>query len=257
MLAIISPAKNMKVLPENEWGTQIFTQPDFIDNAAEIISELQKLEVDELSSLLKINNKLAIQNNDRYHNWNKKHSSENSMQAVFAFTGEVYRGIKVNDFADDDLSYLQNMLRILSAVYGVIKPLDLIQEYRMEMGLNYTVLGAKNFYAFWKQTITDTLNEAVEKSSGSKVLINLASKEYSSVIDERKFKFPVIEPVFYQENEGKLKMIVVYAKRARGMMARFIVENRLKNADDLKAFDCEGYYYDNARSTELRWVFVR
>jgi cytoplasmic iron level regulating protein YaaA (DUF328/UPF0246 family) len=179
------------------------------------------------------------------------------MPSVLAFTGEVYRGLKASEMRLDDLIYSQNVLRILSGLYGTLRPLDLIQEYRLEMGLKLSFSIGKSLYNVWKDDITMAINEAIENSPGNKVLINLASMEYFSAIDLKKLKFPVITASFYQERQGKIKMITVYAKRARGMMARFVIENRIDKWEDLKAFDYEGYYFDNDRSTEHELVFVR
>lgn len=257
MLAILSPAKDMKVLPQQEKATDLFTVPEFLNKSAGIITDLKKLKPVDLSELMKISDKLAVLNYDRYRNWKKEHEPDFSSQAILSFTGEAYRGLRAGEFNQSELEYSQGVLRILSGLYGVLKPLDLIQEYRLEMGTRHEFRGKKNLYEFWKQTATKTIDQAIAESPGDKVLINVASNEYASVIDFGKLKHRSITASFYQETEGEIKMIAVFAKRARGMMTRFIIENQIENVEDLKAFDSEGYYYDAKRSTDDKWVFVR
>lgn len=257
MLAILSPAKDMKVRPQQERATDVVTLPEFLNKSKGIITDLKKMKPNELVSLMKISDKLALLNYDRYRNWKKEHTIENSFPAVLSFTGEAYRGLRAADFSGDELEYAQKVLRILSGLYGVLKPLDLIQEYRLEMGTRHEFRKKKNLYEFWKAGLTKAVNNAIEDSPGDKVLINVASNEYFSAIDQKKLKHPVLTTSFYQENEGEVKMVAVFAKRARGLMSRFIIENKIEQVEDLKAFDTDGYYYDANRSTDEKWVFVR
>lgn len=257
MLAILSPAKDMKVTPQQERVTELYTLPEFVTKSKGIITDLKRLKPADLSSLMKISEKLAILNYDRYRNWNIEHTEENSYPAVLSFTGEAYRGLRAAEFDKEELEYSQKVLRILSGLYGVLKPLDLIQEYRLEMGTRHEFRKKKNLYDFWKVNVTKAINNAIDESPGDKVLINVASNEYFSAIDSKKLQFPVLTTSFYQESEGELKMIAVFAKRARGLMSRFIIENRIEKTEELKAFDSHGYYFDSERSTADKWVFVR
>ena len=257
MLAILSPAKDMKVLPQQQKATEIYTIPEFLNKSAGLIIDLKKLKPADLSQLMKISEKLAVLNYDRYQNWSKEHTAENASQAILSFTGEAYRGLHAADFSGNELEYSQSVLRILSGLYGVIRPLDLIQEYRLEMGTRHNFRGKKNLYEFWQTTVTKTIDQAVAESPGEKVLINVASNEYASAVDFKKLKHRTVIASFYQEQDGELKMIAVYAKKARGMLSRFIIKNQLEKLEDLKAFDAEGYYFDNKHSTDEKWVFLR
>ena len=257
MLAILSPAKDMKVQPHAPKATSIYTLPAFIRHSNLINKELKKLNQAELAGLMKISDKLAQLNYDRIRNWNPKHDANNASHAVLSFTGEAYRGLNAIDFSEMDLLYVQNTLRILSGLYGILQPLDLIQPYRLEMGTKHGFADSKNLYAFWSNQLTDALENAVDNSPGDKVLINVASSEYASAIDFKRMKSRVVTPLFYEENHGKLKMIAVYAKKSRGMMVRFMVKNKIEKIDDLKAFDSEGYFFDMNRSTDDEWFFIR
>ncbi|MDA3879706.1 MAG: peroxide stress protein YaaA, partial [Prolixibacteraceae bacterium] len=245
MLAILSPAKDMKVLPLQQRAASLHTQAEFLQQAGGLIDELRKFSKDELAKLMKISDKLALLNYDRYANWNKKHTAENASQVLYSFTGEAYRGLDAYSLSTDDAEYAQQTLRILSGLYGVIRPLDLIQPYRLEMGIKYGFRDKKNLYDFWGNKITESIDKAIDDSPGEKVLVNLASNEYSKAIDFKKLKHKVVTASFYEERNGKFKMITVYAKKARGMMARFIIQNRIEQLDDLKAFDTDGYYFSN------------
>jgi cytoplasmic iron level regulating protein YaaA (DUF328/UPF0246 family) len=257
MLAILSPAKDMKVLPQRQRATLVHAQAEFLKQAGGLIDELKKFNKDELAKLMKISDKLALLNYDRYANWNKKHTAENASQALYSFTGEAYRGLDAYSLSADDAEYAQQTLRILSGLYGVIRPLDLIQPYRLEMGTKYGFGDKKNLYDFWGSKITENIDKAIDDSPGENVLVNLASNEYAKSIDFKKLKNKTVTTSFYEERNGKLKMIVVYAKKARGMMARFIIQNRIEQLDDLKAFDTDGYYFSNENSREDNLVFVR
>lgn len=257
MLAILSPAKDMKVQAHAPKATSIFTLPAYIKQSGKINKELRKLDQADLADLMKVSGKLAQLNHERIRNWNPKHDTNNAAQAVLSFTGEAYRGLNAADFSEMDMLYVQNTLRILSGLYGVLQPLDLIQPYRLEMGIKHGFAGSKNLYTFWGNQLTDALEKAINLSPGDKVLINVASSEYASAIDFKRLKSRVVTPLFYEENHGKLKMIAVYAKKARGMMIRFMVKNQIDKVDELKAFDSEGYFFDNKRSTDDQWFFVR
>lgn len=247
----------MKVLPQESKTTEKYTIPEFLNKSKGLITDLKRLKPADLISIMKISDKLATINYDRYHNWNKEHTTENSSQAAFSFVGEAYRGLDAASLTTSQLDSLQNSLRILSGLYGVLKPLDLIQAYRLEMGTRNSFRGKKNLYEYWKTNNTRAISKAVEQSVGENVLVNVASKEYFASIDFKKFKHKVIVPSFYDDVNGDYKMVMVFAKRARGMMARFIAENNIEKVEDIKAFNARGYFYDSKKSTDENWVFVR
>lgn len=257
MLAILSPAKDMS--SEKYLGSikKEFTQPLFVDEANILMQELKKYSVDELASSMNMSKKLAVLNYERFMKWSAVHDKEQHRSAILSFTGEAYRGLEAASLSDDDLAYSQNVLRILSGLYGVLRPLDLIQPYRLEMGTKIIFAGHKSLYDFWKKKITQVLSEAVHHSPGDSVLLNLASKEYASAIDLKISNFKVINVSFYEEKDETRRMLTVYTKKARGMFARFLIANKIENAEDLKAFDSEGYYFDNRNSSETELIFVR
>jgi uncharacterized protein len=257
MLVILSPSQNMTVTSKHEVMELPFTVPQYIDKAESLISVLRKIEVDELADLLNISKNLALKNYFRVQNWTNKLTIRNSVISVFAFTGEAYRGLNANEFSVADLKHSQDVLRIISGLYGILCPLDLIQAYRLEMLTGLKIDRYNNLYEFWSELITRSLNKAIEDSPGEKVLINLASFEYFSAIHLKDLKYPIITPVFKEEKSGKLKMITVYAKRARGLMTSFIIKNRIERSEDLKAFTDEGYYFENELSKSNSWLFVR
>lgn len=257
MLAILSPAKDMEVFPFEFQDVVQFSEPQFLDKSARLVEELNRLNPSEFEQIMAVSQKLAHLNINRLLRWQRHHTVKNSMPSILAFTGEVYRGLRSSEMRLDDLLYSQNVLRILSGLYGSLRPFDLIQEYRLEMGLKYNFSIGKNLYEIWREDITNELNKAIANSPGDKVLVNLASKEYSSAIDLEKLNYPVVTASFFEERQGKLKMVTVYAKKARGTMARFIIENRIENIEDISAFYSDGYYFDNVRSTEKELVFVR
>lgn len=257
MLAIISPAKDMKVLPLENKAETNYSIPEFFQKSAGIISDLKKLKPKQLSELMKISNKLALINFDRYRNWQKEHTIENAAPALLSFSGEAYRGLQAGEFNQQQLAYSQNVLRILSGLYGVLRPLDLIQEYRLEMGTRHHFRGKLKLSDFWYAYLTKSIDKAVAASPGEKVLINLASNEYASVIDFKKLKCTVVNISFFQEQNGELKMVTVYTKKARGMITRYLIENQIEKLEELKAFDTEGYCFDNKRSSDKNWVFIR
>jgi uncharacterized protein len=257
MLVILSPSKDMAVNSRQSLEIKSVSIPQYLNKAETLIHQLKKMSFEEIADRMAISKKLAGLNFNRFHQWNKNHTLENSSPSIIFYTGEAYRGLKAADFSLEELHYSQNVLRILSGLYGILRPLDLIQAYRLEMGLGLPFKGIKNFRDFWCDVITSSLNKAIEESAGEKVLINLASAEYYSAINFSGLKFPVISPVFKEEKSGKLKMVTVYTKRARGMMTRFIIQNRIEKSEDLKAFSDEGYYFENRLSSCNNWLFVR
>lgn len=204
--------------------------------------------------LMDISEKLAELNWQRNQDWTLPFSLENARQAVFAFDGDVYTGLDVYSLPTEKLSVLQDKLRILSGLYGLLKPLDLMQAYRLEMGTSMAVGTKKNLYEFWKKTITDALNKELENEE---LFINLASNEYFSAVDVKKLKVPVITPEFKDYKDGKLKMISFFAKKARGLMVRYIIDNNVETLEELKNFNYEGYAFDANLSSENKLVFTR
>jgi cytoplasmic iron level regulating protein YaaA (DUF328/UPF0246 family) len=254
MIAILSPAKTINLT--NKVITNIHTQPVFLDRAIEIIDILKEYSPLELSSLMKINDELAETNFFRHIEWKVEHSASNSRQAILAYAGAVFQGLRAETFTEEQLEYTQEHVRILSGLYGLLRPLDLIQPYRLEMLTKLKNSKGKDLYVFWKETITAYLKEELIKDKEG-VLLNLASKEYSSAIDIEKLNTPVITPVFKEYKGGSYKNITIYAKRARGLMVRYMVENNINSVEEIKCFQEEDYQYNEELSTEKEWVFLR
>ena len=254
MLIIISPAKSLDFKSENK--TEKYTIPPFLDKSEILINELQKYSPNDISKLMNVSFKLAELNYERNVKWNKNFALENAKQALFAFTGEVFRGIDVKTFSTKDLENSQNYLRILSGLYGLLRPLDLIQAYRLEMGTKLENPQGNNLYKFWGNTITEELNKTLAELK-KKTLINLASNEYYKSVKPKLINAKIITPIFKEEKNGKYRIIAVYAKKARGLMTRFIIQNKLKNPEDLKAFDLAGYGFNQELSNEKEFIFIR
>src|SRR5690554_637972 len=252
MKIIISPAKSLDF--ESPVPTAEFSENAFLKKSETIQKTLKKKKPKELSELMGISDKLAQLNYIRNQEWSLPFTPENARQAVFAFNGDVYLGLDAYTIAPEKLPVLQEKLRILSGLYGVLKPLDLIQPYRLEMGTNLTVGKAKNLYEFWKKTVTESLNNELDENE---LFVNLASNEYSSVIDFKALKGKVIVPEFKDYKDGKLKMISFFAKKARGLMVRYIIDNNCKTIEDLKGFNYDNYLFDESLSKENKLVFTR
>jgi cytoplasmic iron level regulating protein YaaA (DUF328/UPF0246 family) len=252
MKIVISPAKSLNF--EKQLPTLNYTEPQFLKQATTIQNTLKKKKPNQLSELMNISEKLAELNWQRNQEWNPPFSLENARQAIYAFDGDVYTGLDVYGLANDKLATLQNKLRILSGLYGLLRPLDLMQAYRLEMGTSLPIGENKNLYEFWKKTITKSLNDELEKGE---FFINLASNEYFSAVDVKALKVPVITPEFKDYKDGKLKMISFFAKKARGMMVRFIIDTNAETIDDLKGFNYEGYAFDANLSKGNSLVFTR
>lgn len=252
MKIVISPAKSLdfeKALP-----TDLHTTPSFLKNSKEIIAVLKQLSPSDLSELMHISPALAELNWQRNKNFKTPFSLENARQAVYAFNGDVYQGLDAYSIPADKIDVLQDKLRILSGQYGLLKPLDLIQAYRLEMGTSLAIGENKNLYAYWKETITSALNKELKKDD---LFINLASNEYFSAVDVKALKVPVITPEFKDYKDGKLKMISFFAKKARGLMVRYIIDHNVETLDTLKAFNYEGYQFDANLSNDKKLVFTR
>lgn len=253
MKMVISPAKSLDF--ESPVPTKHSTVSCFIKEANVIHKSLKILKPKELSSLMDISDKLADLNWQRNQERDLDHfTPENSRQAVFAFSGDVYVGLDVYSLPEDKVMQLQDKLRILSGLYGLLKPLDLMQPYRLEMGTKFPVGKNKNLYEFWKTKITKALNEELREGE---LFVNLASNEYFDAVDAKALKVPVITPEFKDYKEGKLKMISFFAKKARGMMVRYIIDTHAETLDDLKGFNYDGYAFDANLSKGNTLVFTR
>lgn len=254
MKIVISPAKTLDF--ERQTPTDSFTVPAFLKQAKQVHKVLKDLNPSELSELLSISDKLADLNWQRNQSkgFGSKVISENARQAVYAFNGEVYTGLDAYSILPQKLDMLQDRLRILSGLYGMLKPLDLIQPYRLEMGIKLAVGDSQNLYEFWKTSVTKKLNSEMLKGE---LLVNLASKEYFSVLDKKLLKARVITPEFKDYSGGKLKMISFFAKKARGSMTRYIIDTNSQSIDDLKAFDYDGYAFDDKLSQGDTLTFTR
>lgn len=252
MKIVISPAKSLNF--EKALPTEAFSQPSFLKESKQVHQVLKQKKPVELSDLMDISDKLADLNWQRNQNWKTPFKSTNARPAVYAFDGDVYTGLDAYTIPIDKLDALQASLRILSGLYGLLKPLDLIQAYRLEMGTKLPIGENKNLYEFWKPTITKALNKELKKGE---LFINLASNEYFSAVDEKALKVPVITPDFKDYKDGKLKVISFFAKKARGMMVRYILDTNAQTIDDLKGFNYDGYQYDANLSKGNHLVFTR
>lgn len=254
MLMVVSPAKTLDF--ETPPVTSRHTQPEFLTAAEELVEVLRLKAPAELSELMSISAKLGELNSQRFLDWHSPFTPDNAKAAVLAFKGDVYTGLEVEQFGKEDFAFAQKHLRILSGLYGLLRPLDLIQPYRLEMGTRLANPGGRNLYEYWGDRITQVLNRQL-KSLGSQTLVNLASDEYFKSVQPKQLKAEIIQPVFQDLKGGKYKIISFYAKKARGMMAAWAIRNRLADPEALKRFDVAGYRYDPGSSDVWRWVFRR
>ncbi|SFC22375.1 hypothetical protein SAMN05660443_1960 [Marinospirillum celere] len=254
MLSILSPAKSLDF--DNPPPIQAFTQPDFLQESQALIDELRPKSPQDLSELMKISDKLASLNAARYQEWSPPFDLNNAKQAAFAFTGDVYTGLDAKSLDKEALEFGQNHLRILSGLYGMLRPLDLIQAYRLEMGTKLVNPRGRDLYTFWKQRLTEAMNQELSQQDTG-VLVDLASQEYSKALDFKRLDAQVVTPVFKDWKNGQYKIISFYAKKARGLMSRFILQERVDQPEGLKNFDLEGYSYNKAMSEGNTWVFTR
>lgn len=254
MLLVISPAKTLDF--DTPPSTSIYSQPEFLDDSAELIDQLKTLSPSDVSTLMSISNKLGVLNSNRFIDWQLPFTSDNSKQALLSFKGDVYEGMDTTSLSQDDLTWANDHLRILSGLYGLLKPLDLIQPYRLEMGTKFSNERGKNLYEFWGNKITNKINQDLAEQK-SPVLINLASNEYFKSVKTKQLNAAVITPVFKDWKNDKYKIISFYAKKARGMMSAYIIKNRLESPSDIKQFDTAGYAFSAEQSTESEWVFLR
>jgi cytoplasmic iron level regulating protein YaaA (DUF328/UPF0246 family) len=253
MLIIVSPAKTLDY--ESPVPTRTATTPDFLEDSRELIDQLKRLEPHQVSNLMGISAKLGELNAQRFQGWKTPFNQDNARQAALAFKGDVYTGLGAYEFSDQDFEFAQAHMRILSGLYGLLRPLDLMQPYRLEMGTRFENPRGKDLYAFWGDKLTDALNQQLAADDG--MLINLASNEYFKAVKRKKLKGTVITPQFRDWKNGQYKMISFYAKKARGLMSAYIIRNRLTRLDDLKGFDSEGYAFNPELSEGNGWVFTR
>ena len=259
VLILISPAKTLDF--KTPATIDRFTQPDFLSDTEILVEQLGQLSAPEISSLMKVSDKLGELNASRYKTWQQNFDTTNAKQALLAFQGDVYQGINVDSFEQEDFDFAQEHLRILSGLYGILRPLDLIQPYRLEMGTKLVHaklqgLSANTLYEFWGDKLTQAVNLQLEKLD-NKTIVNLASNEYFKAIEPKRLQGNIVTPVFKDWKNGKYKIISIYAKKARGMMTAYIIRNRLENAEDLKDFAEAGYKFNTELSDSKNLVFTR
>lgn len=254
MLILISPAKTLDY--QSPLATTRFTLPELLDHSQQLIHEARKLSAPQIKKLMNISDKLADLNATRFHDWQPNFTPENARQAILAFKGDVYTGLQAETFSEEDFDFAQQHLRMLSGLYGVLRPLDLMQPYRLEMGIRLENAKGKDLYQFWGDVITHKLNEVID-AQGIRFVINLASDEYFKSVKPKKLNAELIKPVFLDEKNGKFKVISFYAKKARGLMSRFIIDNRLTKPEQLKDFNRKGYFFDEEASANGELVFKR
>jgi hypothetical protein len=252
MKIVISPAKSMDF--ERPLPTSLYTEAAFLTEAERLNKLLKKKSARSLSKLMSISDNLGRLNYERNQEWRLPFKTSNARQAIYAFSGDVYRGMDIYTLPKKKIAHLQDTLRIISGLYGILKPLDLIQPYRLEMGTRISVGKNKNLYEFWKQKVTKALNEELEEDE---VFVNLASNEYFKAIDLKTLKVPVITPVFKDFKNGEYKTIMTFAKLARGYMTRYSIDTNAKTIDDLKGFNYEGYNFSEPLSKGNELVFIR
>lgn len=253
LLAVISPAKLLD--DSTHYPDLNCTQPVFQDEAAYLVSKLKKCSAAELSELMELSAKLGEENKRRYAEWHLPFTHANAHPAVLMFKGEVYRGLKAEEFSKKELDFAQDHLRILSGLYGVLRPLDLVMGYRLMMGTPFSPdKKTKNLYAYWGTKIAEQLAESLAPKG---VLVNLASSEYFKAVDLKSLNRRVVTCEFKERKGDKYSVVSTYAKHARGMMARFLIENKIKKADDLKAFEMENYKFNASLSSDNQWIFTR
>lgn len=250
MLILISPAKT---LDYSTPSIQEFTQPDFTTDVKALVSVMKKKSAADIAKLMHISDNLANLNEERYKTFQKEFNFDNSKQALLAFKGDVYTKIDVDNYSDEDFAFAQDHLRILSGLYGLLKPLDLIQPYRLEMGIKLETKKGKNLYEYWDKKIA----KAIDTVAAKKPIINLASQEYFKAVDLKTLKSPVITIHFKEHRNDKYQVVGFFAKQARGMMTNYAIKNKITDPEQLKTFNEEGYEFAPSLSSETDWVFIR
>ncbi len=254
MLIVISPAKTLDYATAP--ATDKSSLPRFLARSSALVEDARKLSPEQLGELMGISDKLARLNHERFMNWGEPFTRDNARQSILAFKGDVYTGLDAATMTAEDFDFAQQRLRILSGLYGILRPLDLMQPYRLEMGLRFANSGGGNLYEFWGEDITRELNRQL-RSTRSRVLVNLASNEYFKAVRPKLLEAEVITPVFKERRDGKYRVISFFAKKARGQMARFIVDRRLDDVEGIKRFQAAGYRYDPDESSAHEWAFTR
>ncbi len=254
MLLVISPAKTLDYTTPAT--TDRYTQPDYLDASQRLINRVRQYSAADIARIMKVSDKIAELNVERFARWQQPFTLDNAKQAVLAFKGDVYSGLDAGRFGDADFTFAQAHLRILSGLYGLLRPLDLMQPYRLEMGRRIDNERGKNLYQFWGETITEGLNRALEAVE-SRYLINLASTEYFKAVKPALLRGEIITPEFKDYKNGQYKVMGVYAKRARGMLSRYVIQNQITDPEEMKSFAEEGYGYDESMSSASHWVFAR
>ena len=254
MLIVISPAKTLDF--DTAPTTDSHSQPALLEHAQVLVDQLREMAPQQIGTLMKLSDKLASLNAARYETWSQPFNPDNAKQALLAFKGDVYTGLDAPSLSEEDLQFAQQHLRMLSGLYGLLKPLDLMQPYRLEMGTKLENPRGTNLYQFWGDIITDALNQALA-DQGDELLINLASNEYFKSVQPKRLNGRIITPVFKDRKNGQYKVISFFAKKARGLMSRYIIENRLSDIEQLKAFDSQGYYFCASESDGDELVFKR
>ncbi len=256
MLIVVSPAKSLDY--ESKLPTKKHSEPRMLERSSELVDVMAKKSPSDLSKMMSISADLGELNHERFVDWEAPFTPKNARPAVLAFSGDVYMGMEAGTFTERDFTHAQKTLRILSGLYGVLRPLDLMQAYRLEMGSTVTTDRGKDLYSFWGDTITEQLNADMAESPGSNALINLASNEYFGAVNTKQLDSRLVSPVFLDSKDGgEPKIISFFAKRARGAMSGWIIRNRIKSPRALLDFDGDGYRYDKERSQTDRPVFVR
>lgn len=254
MLIVISPAKTLDF--QTPPITDHSTQPEWLNRSSQLIERLRQLSTTELAEMMKLSDKLTTLNHQRYRDWHQPFTSDNAKQAVLAMKGDVYGGLDAESMSEASLAFAQSHLRILSGLYGILRPLDLIQPYRLEMGTRLSTEAGNNLYQFWGDTITDALNRAMDNSAGAP-LINLASTEYFKSVRPKRLNANVITPQFKERKGDRYRVIGIHAKKARGLMSQYIITNRLTEVEAIKAFNLNGYAFHPEQSSEKEWSFCR
>jgi uncharacterized protein len=253
MLIVISPAKTLDF--DTPAVTSEYSQPVFLNLSALLIEQLNQYSTSEIAALMKLSNKLAELNLDRYQAWQTPFTPENAKQAILAFKGDVYTGLDAESMDERKFKFAQQHLRILSGLYGVLRPLDLIQPYRLEMGTKLQNYRGKDLYQFWGSQLREAIE--TDPAFADNILINLASNEYFKALQAKKLNARIITPIFKDWKNGQYKLISFYAKKARGLMSRYIIDHSIDDPEQLKSFDRDGYRYDENMSKENDWVFIR
>ena len=252
MKIIISPAKSLDF--ESEVPTSLYTQPRFLEQSNKLAKKLKTLSKNKIGDLMSISEALSQLNYERNQTWETPFTTDNAKQAIYSFTGAVFMGIDVNSLEEEKIPVLQERLRILSGLYGLLKPLDLIQPYRLEMGTRLKVGKTENLYKFWDDILADSLNEELKEDE---LLVNLASTEYFKALPKKVLKVPMITPVFKDFKNGQYKTIMTYTKKARGLMVRYIIDNNVNTIEELKGFNIERYRFSQEMSSENNLFFTR